>query len=92
MDVVDEGLREGDMLGAEFTKKLGRLDIAAKGIGGVMGRFKSWGGQLQVVTLVSQSLKPPLQLSSELSSADGEGVEYAMSFHCLNVCVWNGKL
>lgn len=74
MDGDDLGLEEGDMLGAEVTKNFWRLDIAAQGIGGVMGRFKSCGGQLVLVTLVPQSLKLLLQLLS-----DGDGVEYAMS-------------
>lgn len=74
MNVVDVGLEEGDMLGAEVTENFCRLESAAKGIGGVMGRSKSWGGQLELVTLVPQSLKLLLQLLS-----DGEGVEYAMS-------------
>lgn len=41
MDVVDVGLEEGDMWGAEVTENFWRLEIAAKGIGGVMGRSKS---------------------------------------------------
>lgn len=63
--------------GADVTEHLWRSEIVAKGMGGVTGIFKSWGDQLELVTLVSQSLKLLLQLLS-----DGEGVEYAM----LTVC------
>lgn len=77
MHVGVVGMEVGDKVriwGADVTENSWRLDIVAKGIGGVTGRFMTRGGQLELVTPVSQSLKLLLQLLS-----DGEGVEYAMS-------------